>query len=76
MGIQATGKRKNAFYSCKEIGYFPIPSEECIGIIYWCYKTAKPKLTNITMIKTVVLVGKFRTGIIGVITGFFRKFFF
>ena len=75
MGIQATGKRKNAFYSCKEIGYFPIPSEECIGIIYRCYKTAKPELTNITMVKTVVLMRKLRTRIIGMMTGFFRKFF-
>jgi hypothetical protein len=61
MGIQTTRKRKNGFCVCKEIRNFPISCEECRGIIDWSYKTAEPKLTHITMIKTVMLMGKFRT---------------
>jgi hypothetical protein len=75
MGIQTTRKRKNGFCVCKEIRYFPVPFVKRTGIVYWCYKTAESKLANITMVKTVMLMGKFRAGIIGVMTFFLRKLF-
>jgi hypothetical protein len=46
-----------------------------MGIIDWSYKTAEPKLTQIAMVKIVMLMGKFRAGIIGMVTFFLRKFF-
>ena len=58
MGIQTARKRKNSFGFCKKIWYIIIPSVEYIGIFCWGYKTAKPKLTNITMVKTIMLMGK------------------
>jgi hypothetical protein len=57
MGIQTARKRKNRFWICKEIRGIIIPREECKGIFYWSYKAAKPKLTNITIVKTVMLMG-------------------
>jgi hypothetical protein len=58
MRIQTARKRKNRFGSCKEIRDIIIPSEECIGIAYWSYITAKTKFADKTMVKTVMLMGK------------------
>ena len=50
-------------------------SEECVIAIYWGNVTAEPEFANKTMVEIVMLMGKFGTGIIGVMTGFLRKFF-
>ena len=76
MRIQTAWKRKNRFSSCKEIWYIIIPSEECIGIVYWSYITAKAKFADKTMVKTVMLMSKLCFWIIGMMTLFFRKLLF
>lgn len=73
MGIQTARKRKNRFGVCKEVRDVTFPSKECIGIFYWRYKTAKTKLTYITMIKTVMLMGNLCLRIINMMAFFFRK---
>jgi hypothetical protein len=50
-------------------------SEECVIAIYWGNVTAEPEFANKTVIKIVMLMGEFVTGIIGVMTRFLRKFF-
>jgi hypothetical protein len=75
MGVQTSRKRNNGFGICKRIWNLSIPGIKLKRKIFWSNRTAKLKLTHITIIKTVMLMRNFGTGIVRVMTFFLRKFF-
>ncbi|REG93036.1 hypothetical protein [Flavobacterium aquicola] len=75
MGIQTARKGVYRLGNCIEIRNFPVFGKECAGVIYRRYETAEAEFADKTMIKIVVLVREFRTGIVSVMTGFLGKFF-
>ena len=77
MGIQAARKRNNrSLFFTKERDFFVINEEMIVS--YLClYKTTKSKMTYLTLLKNLVLMGNF-VFVLGslVMTNRMRKLFF